>query len=213
MSLRATRVLREVALVAAEDTRRTQALLTHLGIRQPLMALYADVERTRFRRVLEALEQGDVALCTDGGMPVVSDPGAFVIDRAREAGHQVVVIPGPSAVTAALAASGFGGDRFVFLGFLPRKQSEMTAVFVALQEDRRTLVAYESPQRLQKALDTISATLPDRRVAVARELTKVHEEVRVATAAELAGHYRDHPPRGEVTLVIEGAAKKKRSPA
>jgi len=117
------------------------------------------------------------------------------------------------AVTAALAGSGFAGDRFVFLGFLPRKQSEMSAVFTELVDDRRTLVAYESPHRLLKALDTISATLPDRRVAVARELTKVHEEVRVAPAAELAGHYRDHPPRGEVTLVIEGAAKKKRSPA
>jgi len=213
ISLRAGRVLGAVTLVAAEDTRRTQALLSHLGIRKPLLALYADVERARFGRVLEALVDGDVAMCTDGGMPVVSDPGAFVVDRAREAGHEVVVIPGPSAVTAALAGSGFAGDRFVFLGFLPRKQSEMSAVFTELVDDRRTLVAYESPHRLLKALDTISATLPDRRVAVARELTKVHEEVRVAPAAELAGHYRDHPPRGEVTLVIEGAAKKKRSPA
>jgi len=213
LSRRAVRILGEVSLVAAEDTRRTQALLTHLGIRKPLLALSADVERTRFGKVLDALERGDVALCTDGGMPVVSDPGAFVIDRARAAGNDITVIPGPSAVTAALAASGFVGDRFLFLGFLPRKQSEMSAVFAALAEDRRTVVAYESPQRLIKALDTISATLPDRRVAVARELTKVHEEVRVAIAAELAGHYRDHLPRGEVTLVVEGAAKKKRSPA
>lgn len=213
LSPRAARVLGEVALVAAEDTRRTLALLTHLGIRKPLLALYADVERTRFAKVLDALDEGDVALCTDGGMPVISDPGAFVIDRAREAGHDITVIPGPSAVTAALAASGFAGDRFVFLGFLPRKQSEMTSLFTEYSEDRRTLVAYESPQRLLKSLDTISSTLPDRRVAVARELTKVHEEVRVATAAELAGHYRDHPPRGEVTLVVEGAPKKKRSPA
>ena len=212
ITLRATRILGEVALVAAEDTRRTQALLTHLGIRKPLLALYADVERTRFQKVLDALGQGDVALCTDGGMPVVSDPGAFVIDRARGAGYQVTVIPGPSAATAALAASGFGGDRFVFLGFLPRKQSEMTTLFTAYLDDRRTLVGYESPQRLLKSLDTISATLPDRRVAVARELTKVHEEVRVGLAVELAGHYREHPPRGEVTLVVEGAAKKKRSP-
>jgi 16S rRNA (cytidine1402-2'-O)-methyltransferase len=173
--------------------------------------VYADVERTRFAKVLDSLDRGDVALCTDGGMPVVSDPGAFVIDRARAAGHEITVIPGPSAVTAALAASGFPGDRFVFLGFLPRKQSEMSALFSAYEDDRRTLVAYESPQRLLKSLDTISATLPERRVAVARELTKVHEEVRVAAAAELAGHYREHPPRGEVTLVVEGAAKKKRS--
>ncbi|GAC1334582.1 MAG: hypothetical protein NVSMB17_16400 [Candidatus Dormibacteria bacterium] len=211
ITVRATRILGEVALVAAEDTRRTQALLTHLGIRKPLLALYAEVERTRFRKVLAALDQGDVALCTDGGMPVVSDPGAFVIDQARNSGHQVTVVPGPSAATAALAASGFGGDRFVFLGFLPRKQTEMTALFAAYGEDRRTLVAFESAQRLLKTLDTICATLPDRRVAVARELTKVHEEIRVAAADELAGHYRDHPPRGEVTLVVEGAARKKRS--
>ena len=212
LSPRAARVLGEVVLVAAEDTRRTMGLLTHLGLRKPLVAIYAQVERTRSQQVVDTLAGGNVALCTDGGMPAISDPGAYLVDRARAAGHEVVVIPGPSAVVAALAASGFSGDRFIFLGFLPRKQSEMTSLFSGYEEDRRTLVAYESPQRLQKALDTISATLPDRRVAVARELTKVHEEVRVATAAELAGHFSAHPPRGEVTLVIEGAAKKKRSP-
>ncbi|MGI8607775.1 MAG: 16S rRNA (cytidine(1402)-2'-O)-methyltransferase [Candidatus Dormibacteria bacterium] len=208
---RARRVLREVALVAAEDTRRTRALLTHLELRKPLLAVYADVERNRTKQVLDALESGDVAYCTDGGMPVVSDPGAYLVDAARGAGHGVVVVPGPSAVTAAIAVSGFSGDRFVFMGFLPRKSSEMTRVFEAILDDRRTHVAYESPQRLVKALDIISATLPDRRCAVARELTKMHEEVRVGFAAALAEHYRQVPARGEITVLVEGAARRKKA--
>ena len=212
ISPRAARVLGEVSLVAAEDTRRTRALLTHLGIGKPLLSVHADVERSRAGRVLAALDAGDVALCTDGGMPVVSDPGAHLVDTARAHGHNVVVVPGPSAVTSALALSGFGGDRFVFLGFLPRKASEMTRAFEALAAERSTAVAFESPQRLLKTLDIISATLPGRRCAVARELTKVHEEVRVGTADELAGHYRQHPPRGEVTVLVEGARRARREP-
>ncbi len=209
MTPRAARVLGEVSMVAAEDTRRTRALLTHLGISKPLLAIYADVERGRAQQVLDGLDAGDVAYCTDGGMPVVSDPGAHLVDRARAAGHPVVVIPGPSAVTAAIAGSGFGGDRFVFGGFLPRKSSEMTRLFESLAEDRRTFVAYESAQRVVKTLDIISATLPDRRCAVARELTKVYEEIRVGLSSELAEHYRARPPKGEITILIEGAARKK----
>ena len=206
---RAARVLGEVALVAAEDTRRTRGLLSHLGLHKPLISLHGDVERARLPRVLETLAGGDVAFCTDGGMPVVSDPGAALVDAARQAGFSVVVVPGPSAVAAALAGSGFSGDRFVFLGFLPRKSSEMTRAVTALAEDRRTAVAFESPHRLLKALDIIAAVLPARRCAVARELTKVHEEIRVATAAELGEHYRQHPPRGEITLLVEGAPKRR----
>ncbi|HEY8739009.1 MAG TPA: 16S rRNA (cytidine(1402)-2'-O)-methyltransferase [Candidatus Dormibacteraeota bacterium] len=210
MTPRAARILGEVALVAAEDTRRTRALLTHLGLSKPLLAVYADVERARTQQVLEALDAGDVAYCTDGGMPVISDPGAHLVGAARVAGHEVVVVPGPSAVTAAIAGSGFAGDRFVFAGFLPRKASEMTRLFESLTDDRRTFVAYESAQRLLKALDIISATLPDRRCAVARELTKVHEEIRVGLPAELAQHYRAKPPKGEITVLIEGAPKRAR---
>ncbi|MEA2646253.1 MAG: rRNA (cytidine1402-2-O)-methyltransferase [Chloroflexota bacterium] len=195
--------------MAAEDTRRTRGLLSHLGLHKPLLALHADVERARLGQVLDALAAGDVAYCTDGGMPVVSDPGAALVDAARGAGFAVAVVPGPSAVTAALAGAGFSGDRFLFLGFLPRKASEMTRAIEALTDDRRTAVAFESPHRLLKALDIISAVLPERRCAVARELTKVHEEIRVATAGELARHYREHPPRGEVTLLVEGAPKRR----
>ncbi len=207
---RARRVLGEVSLVVAEDTRRTRALLTHLELSKPMLAVYADVERGRASRVLDALERGDVAYCTDGGMPVVSDPGAHLVDAARAGGHQVVVVPGPSALTAAIAGSGFSGDRFIFGGFLPRKSSEMNTLFSDLAAERRTFVAYESAQRLLKTLDIIALTLPDRRCAVARELTKVHEEVRVARAAELAEHYRARPPKGEITLLVEGALRSAR---
>jgi 16S rRNA (cytidine1402-2'-O)-methyltransferase len=207
LSPRAARVLGEVSLVAAEDTRRTLGLLTHLGLRKRMVSVHADVERSRGVTVVDALDSGDVAFCTDGGMPAISDPGAHLVALAREAGHEVVVVPGPSAVTAALALSGMNADRFIFLGFLPRKASEMTRVFENLRADRRTAVAFESPQRLLKTLDIIAATLPERHCAVARELTKVHEELRSGTATELAAHYRIHPPRGELTLVLAGAAK------
>lgn len=206
---RAARVLGEVDLVAAEDTRRTRGLLSHLGLHKPLLALYAEAERRRTPRVLEALEGGDVAYCTDGGMPAVSDPGAALVQAVRAAGFEVVVVPGPSAVTSALAVSGFSGDRFLFLGFLPRKSSEMLAILESLRPERRTAVAFESPPRLLKTLDLVSASLPERRCVVARELTKVHEEVRLGSAAELAAHYRHHPPKGEITLLIEGARKGK----
>jgi 16S rRNA (cytidine1402-2'-O)-methyltransferase len=206
---RAARVLDAVSLVAAEDTRRTRRLLTHLGVSKPMLSVHADAERGRANQIIGALQHGDVALCTDAGMPSISDPGAHLVERVREAGHDVAVIPGPSAVTAALALSGFSGDRFLFLGFLPRKSSEMTRAVAALTDEPRTAVAFESPYRLLQALDIIAATLPGRTCAVARELTKVHEELRTGTASELADHYRRHPPRGEITIVIEGAARRR----
>jgi 16S rRNA (cytidine1402-2'-O)-methyltransferase len=198
-------VLGEVDLVAAEDTRRTRRLLTHLGISKPLLSVHADAERGRAAHVIDALRHGDVALCTDAGMPSISDPGAHLVDRVRDAGHGLAVIPGPSAVTAALALSGFNADRFVFLGFLPRKASEMARVVGALAAETRTAVAFESPYRLVKALDIIAEALPARRCAVARELTKVHEELRVGPASELAAHYRQKAVKGEITLLVEGA--------
>jgi 16S rRNA (cytidine1402-2'-O)-methyltransferase len=198
-------------LVAAEDTRRTRALLSHLGLHRPLISVHGDIERPRSGHILSALAGGDVAFCTDAGMPALSDPGAATVTAARDAGHQVVVVPGPSAVTAALALSGFAADRFIFAGFLPRKTGELTRLFESLSGEHRTVVAFDSPQRLLKSLDIISAALPERRCAVARELTKVHEECRVAVAGELLRHYRANPAKGEITIVIEGAPKRKRT--
>jgi 16S rRNA (cytidine1402-2'-O)-methyltransferase len=206
---RAARVLAQVSLVAAEDTRRTRQLLSHLGLSKPMLSVHADAERGRASQIVEALNRGDVALCTDAGMPSISDPGAHLVARVRDAGHGVAVVPGPSAVTAALALSGLSADRFVFLGFLPRKSSEMTRAAEALADETRTVVAFESPYRLVKALDIIAAVLPQRSCAVARELTKVHEELRTGTAEELADHYRSHPPRGEITILIEGAPRRR----
>jgi 16S rRNA (cytidine1402-2'-O)-methyltransferase len=207
MTPRAARILAEVSLVAAEDTRRTRQLLTHLGISKPMVSLHADAERARTDQVLRALESGDVAFCTDGGMPNISDPGAFLVDHAHAAGVRVEVIPGPSAVTSALALAGVPANRFVFAGFLPRKSSEMTRTVAELGALSMPTVYFESPVRLLKALDIISTTLPDRRCWVAREMTKVHEELRSGSAAELALHYRAHPPRGEVTLIVGGAQR------
>lgn len=194
-----------MSLVAAEDTRRTRALLTHLGISKPMARLDANVEHSpRLAEVVGALDRGDVAFCTDGGMPLVSDPGAKLVQAARTAGHDVAVIPGPSAVTAALALAGVPADAFVFLGFLPRKPGQMAKLLEELREETRPAVVFDSPHRLVKSLRLIADGLPERRLAVAREITKVHEELRWGTAAELLEHYTAHPPKGEITIVIEG---------
>jgi 16S rRNA (cytidine1402-2'-O)-methyltransferase len=154
--------------------------------------------------VLDALAEGDVALVSDAGTPTLSDPGQALVEAAWGAGHTVVPIPGPSAITAALAASGFGGPGFEFLGYLPRKPGELRRLLTKLREERRPAVAFESPYRVLKTLTTIAELLPERRLAVARELTKVHEEVLRGTAAEVLGRL-DGRARGEFTLVISGA--------
>jgi 16S rRNA (cytidine1402-2'-O)-methyltransferase len=204
VTLRALRVLGEVSAIAAEDTRVTARLLTRHGLRKPMISYRAPVERRSLGRILDALETGDVALVSDAGTPTLSDPGQALVDAAWDAGHQVVPIPGPSAVTAALAASGFGGTGFSFLGYLPRKPGQLRRLLERLREDERPAVAFESPHRVIKSLQAIAEVLPERRLAVARELTKVHEEVLRGTAAEL-GQALDGRARGEFTLVIAGA--------
>jgi 16S rRNA (cytidine1402-2'-O)-methyltransferase len=204
VTLRALRVLGEVSAIAAEDTRVTARLLARHGLRKPMISYRAPVERRSLGRVLDALETGDVALVSDAGTPTLSDPGQALVDAAWDAGHQVVPIPGPSAVTAALAASGFGGTGFSFLGYLPRKPGQLRRLLERLREDERPAVAFESPHRVIKSLQAIAEVLPERRLAVARELTKVHEEVLRGTAAEL-GQALDGRARGEFTLVIAGA--------
>jgi 16S rRNA (cytidine1402-2'-O)-methyltransferase len=204
VTLRALSVLGEVSAIAAEDTRVTARLLTRHGLRKPMISYRAPVERRSLGRILDALETGDVALVSDAGTPTLSDPGQALVDAAWDAGHQVVPIPGPSAVTAALAASGFGGTGFSFLGYLPRKPGQLRRLLERLREDERPAVAFESPHRVIKSLQAIAEVLPERRLAVARELTKVHEEVLRGTAAEL-GQALDGRARGEFTLVIAGA--------
>ena len=201
---RAEAVLAEAAHVLAEDTRRTGRLLQHLGLETALLSLHAHNEAQRVARVLEWLGAGEaVALVSDAGTPLVSDPGQRVVDAAIEAGHAVVPVPGASAPLAALVASGLPSDRFAFLGFVPRKGPERRATLERVAESAETTVLFESPERLRALLaDLCQACGASRPAAVARELTKMHEEFRRGTLDALAGYYEEHPPRGEVTLVV-----------
>jgi 16S rRNA (cytidine1402-2'-O)-methyltransferase len=169
-----------------------------------LISYRAPVERRGLPRVLAALDEYDVALVSDAGTPTVSDPGQALVEAAWSAGHTVVPIPGPSAVTAALSVAGYGGPGFTFLGYLPRKPGEMRRLLATLVDDVRPAVAFDSPYRVLKSLVVIAEVLPHRRLTVARELTKVHEEVLRGTADEVRAALGDRA-RGEFTLVISGA--------
>jgi len=203
LSARAIRVLGEVSAIAAEDTRVTSRLLSRHGIRKPMLSYRAPVERRGLPRVLATLEAGDVALVSDAGTPTLSDPGQALVTAAWAAGHTVVPVPGPSSVTAALSVAGYGGPGFTFLGYLPRKPGEMRRLLQTLRDDPRPAVAFESPFRVQKSLALIAESLPDRSVTLARELTKVHEEVLRGTAADVLAALGERA-RGEFTLVISG---------
>jgi 16S rRNA (cytidine1402-2'-O)-methyltransferase len=195
--------LANAAVIACEDTRRTRALLTALGIPAPkLQRLDANTEERGAARLVERLLLGDdVALVTDAGMPAVSDPGTRLVQAAAAAGIVIEVIPGPSAVTAAFAASGIEGDGFAFIGFLPRTASGLNTRLDAADSWGVPLIAFEAPGRLPKTLAALAARDPDRRLAVCRELTKLHEQIVRGTATEVAASFTDPPP-GEVTIVL-----------
>jgi len=206
LSVRAMEVLRAVPVVAAEDTRRTRGLLSHLGASPRLLSYHAHSEEPRLEVLLEILHDGrDVALVSDAGTPVVSDPGTDLVAAARASGITVVPIPGPSAVATALSAAGLKGDRYVFLGFIPRKGSERARLLARAAAEEWSVVFFEAPTRLADLLEDLARAVGGgRRAVVARELTKLHEEFRAGTLAELAGYYSEHPPRGEITIVLEG---------
>jgi len=206
ITARALRVLREAKLIAAEDTRHTRGLLAHFDIHTPLTSYFEHNKLSKLDEILEALNTGDVALVSDAGTPALSDPGYELVQAALEAGFKVVPVPGPSAVVAALVASGLPTDAFVYLGFLPRKDSERRKLLESIAAEPRTLVAYESPHRLLDTLAEIEATLGNRRVAVARELTKMFEEIYRGSAGEAHAHFAAKGVAGEITLVIAGAA-------
>jgi 16S rRNA (cytidine1402-2'-O)-methyltransferase len=209
ITLRALRVLREVSLIAAEDTRHTRKLLTHFEIWTPLTSYHEHSGPARTDLVIAALATGDVALVSDAGTPLLSDPGQALVRAALAAGHAVVPIPGPSAAIAALVASGLATDQFTFLGFLPRKSSDRRALLARFAQAPETLILYEAPHRLLACLDDALATLGDRNATLARELTKVHEEFRRGRLSALrAGYERGDAPRGEFTIVFSGAESK-----
>jgi 16S rRNA (cytidine1402-2'-O)-methyltransferase len=202
MTKRAAETLMRCDAVACEDTRVTGKLLKHLGISRPLWR-YDDHSGEKDRaRLIEAMRGQAVALASDAGTPLVSDPGFRLVREAKAAGIPVTSLPGPSAPLVALTLSGLPSDRFLFAGFLPSKDKARREVLEELSNLRATLVFFETAPRLTKSLEAIDEVLPGREVAVARELTKLHEECRTGTAAELIAHYETHPPRGEIVLLV-----------
>jgi 16S rRNA (cytidine1402-2'-O)-methyltransferase len=204
ITLRALRILREVGLIAAEDTRSARVLLSHFDIHTPVTSYYEHNKLAKLDTILAALDRGDVALISEAGMPGISDPGYELVCAALERGMTVVPVPGASAFVSALAASGLPTDRFLYIGFLPRQRSDRRRVLAGIAGERSTIVAYESPHRVVDALEDILAVLGDRRIVAARELTKLFEEIRRGAVSEVLAHFQATPPRGEFTLVIEG---------
>jgi 16S rRNA (cytidine1402-2'-O)-methyltransferase len=207
LSARAIETLEQCEIIAAEDTRKTRRLLKPLGIRTRLVSHYDPVERQRSSRLLQALLDGsDVAVITDAGTPGVADPGFHLVRSAIDAGVDVIPIPGPSAVLAALVASGLPTDRFRFEGFLPRTDTRRRTVFEQLREERATTIYFEAPTRIVKSLHLLANMFPDRQVCVARELTKLHEEFLRGTPSEVASELASRPRvKGEITLVVARA--------
>ncbi|MGZ6347176.1 MAG: 16S rRNA (cytidine(1402)-2'-O)-methyltransferase [Anaerolineales bacterium] len=207
MSPRAVRTLRAARLIAAEDTRVTRKLLTHFDLHTPLTSYFEHNKLTKLDTILSALSGGDVALVSDAGTPAINDPGYELVRAALNAGHTVCPIPGPSAPLAALAASGLPTDSFLYLGYLPRKSSERQDLLKQLENLPYTLIFLESPHRLPDALKDMETLLGKRRIAVARELTKLHEQIWRGTLPEAIEYFQLNEPRGEFTLVVAGKTK------
>ncbi len=202
ISLRALRVLREVRLIAAEDTRKTKRLLKTYDIQTPMTSYHEHNEKAKLDYILNYLKEGDVALVSEAGMPGVSDPGYELIGAANRSGIPVIPVPGPSAVITALVVSGLPTDRFLYLGFLPRRASARRQALKSVAQETGTLVILEAPHRVQQTLNDLQLVLGNRQLAVCRELTKLHEEVFRGTVSQAVARFTE--PRGEFTLVIEG---------
>lgn len=208
ISLRAIRILRGVSLIAAEDTRRTRHLLNACDIKTPLSSYYEHNKLTKLEYILSRLEKEDVALVSDAGMPGISDPGYELILAAIEKGIPVVPVPGPSAAVTALAISGLPANRYLYLGFLPSRSGERRRLLESVAGETGTIVVFEAPHRLTKALKSIMEVLGDRQLAVCRQLTKLHEEVFRGRVSQAIEHFKK--PKGEFVLVIRGAEKSKK---
>ncbi len=205
ITLRALRVLREVGLIAAEDTRVTRKLLSHYDIHTRLASFNEHNQSSRIPDLLSTLQDTEVALVSDAGTPGVNDPGKALVQAASDAGVQIVVVPGASAVTSAVAVSGIVDEAFIYLGFLPRSRGDRRRLFESLSHERRPVVAFESPRRIRRSLQDMRETLDGRHIVVCREMTKLHEEIFRGTASEALSHFEQ--PRGEFTLVIDGSTE------
>jgi 16S rRNA (cytidine1402-2'-O)-methyltransferase len=206
ITLRALRVLKEVPLIASEDTRTTARLLKHYAIKTPVTSYFEHNKQSKLDYMLDKLQTGDVALVSEAGMPAISDPGYELVVTAQQRGFNVVPLPGASAFISALAVSGLPTDACHYLGFLPRKAGDRRRLLGSVAQERVTLAAYETPHRLIAALRDILVVLGNRRVAVCRELTKLYEEVFRGTVEEAIAHFVQ--PRGEMTIIIEGCTEK-----
>jgi len=205
ITLRALRVLKSVTLIAAEDTRTTRFLLKHFEINTPLTSYHEHNKLTKLDTLFTALASGDVALVSDAGTPGINDPGYELIREAVARGIRIEPLPGANAAITALVASGLPTDGFVYLGFLPKKDKARAEFLAPFADEPRTLILYESPNRLVDALEALQAALGDRPACVGREITKLHEEFQRGLISEIATYYRAHPPRGEIVIVVGGA--------
>jgi 16S rRNA (cytidine1402-2'-O)-methyltransferase len=209
ISARALRMLREVQLIAAEDTRQTAKLLQRYDLHTPCISYHEHNKLVRLERVLEAMLEGDVALVSDAGTPALNDPGYELVRAVIAAGHEVSPIPGACAPIAALVASGLPTDSFLYLGYLPRKQQERSHSLAQVANLPYTLIFLEAPHRLLQALEDLQSVLGDRQIAVGRELTKLHEEIFRGSLSKAYQHFTENPPRGEFTLILAGAPEQK----
>lgn len=207
ITFRAVRILREAALIAAEDTRTTRILLDRYEIATPTTSYHEHTSVSRSDAILAALETGDVALVSDAGTPGVNDPGYDLVVAAIARGHAVSPIPGACAAVAALAASGLPTDQFVFAGFAPRKKNALSAWVAGLRSEQRTTIVYESPHRVEETLRSLAAAHPGRSICIAREITKRFEEFWRGTCSDAVAHLAEQPARGEYVLVIGGATE------
>ncbi|NQW20732.1 MAG: 16S rRNA (cytidine(1402)-2'-O)-methyltransferase [Chloroflexi bacterium] len=205
LTSRAKDFLSSVPIVAAEDTRVTRKLLNHIGASPQLESLHEHTSPERLKALVLKLQDGDMAVVTDAGTPGISDPGSALVNAAVEAGHNVIPLPGPSAIVTALSVTGWAFDRFLFLGFLPRKKNDQIATLESIATEPGPIVAYESPRRIKATLININELYPNRKLVICRELTKLYEETFRGTAAEALDHFNE--PRGEFVVVIEGAGK------
>lgn len=205
LTARAAEILTTVPTVAAEDTRVTRKLLNHLGVSPRLESLHEHTSPERLEILVSKLDSGDMAVVTDAGTPGISDPGSTLVEAAVAAGHEVIPLPGPSAIVAALSVTGWSFDRFLFIGFLPRKKKERLIELVKASTETGPVIAYESPHRIKDALIDIDTALPERQLVICRELTKLHEETFRGTAAAAVKYFTE--PRGEFVIVIEGAGE------
>lgn len=205
ITLRALRILEEVDMIAAEDTRHTVKLLNHFEIKKHLLAYHQHNEQSGSEKLLEFLTEGkNIALVSDAGMPIISDPGSVIVSRCNEAGIPVEVVPGPNAGLCALVLSGIDARAFTFMGFLGKQNKEIREGIEKIAVSENTVILYETPHRLVKTLEAMVQVIPDRKMSISREITKKYEETRMGTVQEHLDWYSENPPKGEFVLVIEG---------